>query len=79
MAKRNKWPKKHYTEAQKKWCDDYEHWTGFEPIMGDYEAGHMSFRDAAKVAVRWYEMHTSDMHLRVSSMPVPDTSEQAQA
>ena len=79
MAKRKKWTKKLYSEAQKKWCDDYELWTGFEPLMSHYESGEQTFEECAKASVRWYEMHTSDMHLRVSSMPMPRTTEQAKA
>ena len=71
-AKRQKWPPPKYTEAQKKWCDDYESWTGFEPLMGDYEEGRRTFEESPKSSVRLYEMHTMDMHLRVSSMSVPE-------
>lgn len=70
-AKKQKWTSEHYNDAQKQWCDDYESWTGFEPIMADYEAGRASFLSCAKASVRWYEMHTADMHLRISSMPIP--------
>lgn len=71
-SKRDKWPEPLYTPAQKKWCIEYESLTDFEPLMSDYEAGRQSFRECARASVRWYELHTADMHLRVSSMLVPD-------
>ena len=55
-----------YTKDQWDWCLNYERITDYDPIMGDFEIGHMSFYDAAKFSVSWYEEHTSDAHLKVS-------------
>ncbi|EPD40889.1 MULTISPECIES: hypothetical protein [Delftia] len=75
---RNKWPKRFYTPEQKAWCDEYERWTGFVPLMSHFEAGQSTFAACAQGSVRWYEMHTMDMHLKVSTMAVPPERAQAQ-
>lgn len=71
MQTTSKYPLPKFTKAQQAWCVEYEQWTGFEPLTGDYEAGHETFVEAAKKSVVWYEGHTQDMHLRISSMKIP--------
>lgn len=47
------YPRKHYTVAQRAWCILYETETLFEPMMGDYEAGNMSFEEAQEWNKQW--------------------------
>jgi hypothetical protein len=58
-----------FTPEQKKWCDNYEARTGFEPIMDEYIAGNESFVAAAKRSVRWFEDHASDAMRKIGDIP----------
>ena len=60
-----------YSEEQKEWCREYEKFTTFEPLMGDFECGHESFEVAANSSVNWFESWSSDMHLCVSGLNIP--------
>jgi len=59
-----KYQKCFYTAEQKKWCEDYERHTTFEPVMEEYEAGNTTFVEAAIWNVSWFESWASDAHLR---------------
>lgn len=54
-----------YTEEQRNWCEMYRSETGFAPMMDLFERGEEAFREAATRSIRWYEAHTSDVHLRI--------------
>ncbi len=55
---------KEYTKAQREWCERYEQETTFEPLMCDFEAGNVSFIQAAKESTRWFENWSGDALLR---------------
>ncbi|SEU40513.1 hypothetical protein SAMN03159335_06329 [Burkholderia cepacia] len=57
--------KRHYTAEQLRWCETYRSETGFTPIMDSFECGKATFFEAAASAIRWYEAHASDVHLRI--------------
>lgn len=57
--------KRHYTAEQRRWCATYRNETGFAPIMDSFESGQATFCEAAARAIRWYEAHASDVHLRI--------------
>lgn len=61
-----KFPKAMYTNEQKAWCANYAERTRFDPMMDDYEAGNVTFYEAAMKAARWYEDHSSDPHQSIS-------------
>lgn len=54
-----------YTTEQRAWCKTYRCETGFAPMMDQFERGEETFREAATRSIRWYEAHTSDVHLRI--------------
>jgi hypothetical protein len=56
-----------YSAEQKKWCEDYKHETGFEPIMEEYEANKETFYQAAMRSAQWFEDWSSDAFLRISN------------
>jgi hypothetical protein len=57
---------KRINASQRKWLMRYESLTGFEPMyQDDIDSGSMTFREAARANVNWYEDHTNDMHLRI--------------
>jgi len=61
-----------YTKAQREWCERYERETGFDPhAMGDYEAGNLTFVQAAKDSVNWFESWSSDAYLRITDGTIP--------
>jgi hypothetical protein len=62
-----KFPKGKYTAEQRAWCENYESRTGFEPLMDDFEARNETFYEAATKSVSWFEDHSSDALLSVSS------------
>lgn len=66
-----RWAPPKYDAQQREWCVAYEAETGFDPMMDDYEAGLQTFAEAAVSSLRWYEDHTSDAHLRISSKTIP--------
>lgn len=67
-----KFPKGKYTNEQKEWCRLYERETGFDPhAMADYEAGHLSFVQAAKDSINWFESWSCDVFLRITKKPIP--------
>jgi hypothetical protein len=53
-----------YTQAQREWCQRYERETTFEPLMCDFEAGNISFLEAAKESRKWFEDWSNDAYLR---------------
>lgn len=58
---------KKITKAQKEWLEHYESQTGFEPMHQEaLDSGEMTFNDVRKSNIGWYEMHTSDVYLRIS-------------
>jgi hypothetical protein len=57
--------KGNYTAEQQRWCDTYRSETGFAPLMESFESGRATFHEAATTAIRWYEAHASDAHLRI--------------
>lgn len=59
-----KFPKKLYTKIQRKWCENYQSVTGFEPLMDDYEAGNRTFQQAANLSVWWFEDWSNDAFLK---------------
>ena len=60
-----------YSDKQKEWCKEYERITTVEPVMGDFEAGHVSFEDAANNAVGWFESWGSDSFLQIGDVTIP--------
>lgn len=67
-----KFPKCKYTDEQKEWCLLYERETGFDPhAMADYEAGHLTFVQAAKDSVDWFENWSNDVFHRITKRPIP--------
>ena len=60
---------KQYTAAQREWCQRYERETTFEPLMCDYEAGNVTFVQAARESVRWFEDWSNDAMLRLGDVP----------
>lgn len=67
-----KYPKSKYTEDQREWCERYEQETGFDPhAMGDYEAGNLTFIQAAQNSIQWFEDWSSDAHLRITKGGIP--------
>ncbi|MCI5068454.1 hypothetical protein [Acidovorax sp.] len=70
----SRWAAPKYDSQQREWCIAYEAETGFDPMMDDYEAGLQTFAEAAVASLRWYEDHTSDAHLRISSKTIPGGS-----
>jgi hypothetical protein len=62
-----KYPKNLYSAEQKNWCENYETKTTFEPLMGDYVAGHQSFYEAARSSVHWFKSWASDVHLQIDA------------
>lgn len=60
-----------YNAAQKAWCQRYECETTFEPLMCGYEAGEITFVQAAKESIRWFEGWSNDAHLRASDGTIP--------
>lgn len=58
--------KKVYTADQRRWCENYEDRTGFEPLMEDFEAGDETFAQAAQKSVVWFEDWSSDALLFIS-------------
>lgn len=66
-----RWMPPKYNAQQRDWCVAYEAETGFDPMMDDYEAGLQTFAEAAVSSLRWYEDHTTDAHLRISSKVIP--------
>ena len=54
-----------YTAKQKKWCKFYQETTGFEPLMGEFEAGTESFEKAAQGSIDWFEAWSSDALLEL--------------
>lgn len=57
--------KRRYTAEQRRWCKTYRSETGFTAIMDSFESGRATFHEAAAIAIRWYEAHSSDVHLRI--------------
>lgn len=58
---------KKITPAQKEWLEHYESLTGFEPIhQEELDSGDMTFNDVRQSNISWYELHTSDVYLRIS-------------
>jgi hypothetical protein len=67
-----KFPKDKYTAAQRKWCEQYEADTGFDPhAMADYEAGVKTFVQAAQDSIHWFESWSSDVYLRITRLEIP--------
>lgn len=66
-----KWTAACYDDRQRAWCARYEHETGFEPLMDDFEAGNQTFVEAAQASTRWYEDHTNDAYLRITDGAIP--------
>ena len=55
---------KRYTKKQREWCENYQSKTTFEPMMGEYEAGTETFRQAICRNVKWFEDWSRDAFLR---------------
>jgi len=67
-----KFPRGKYTKDQREWCERYERETGFEPhTMADYEAGHLTFVQAAKDSVAWFKDWSSDTYNRITRGGIP--------
>ena len=67
-----KFPKGKYTAEQKEWCRFYEQETGFDPhAMADYEQGHLTFVQAAKDSVGWFENWMQETFHRVMERSIP--------
>lgn len=66
-----KWPADKYDDRQREWLNYYEHETGFEPMMGDYEVGNQTFVEAALVNIDWFESWSSDALSHVSGKTIP--------
>ena len=60
-----------YTKEQKKWIKQYKFLTGFDPLLGDYEAGNESFPEAVNKSVQWFEDWSSGMFLMLTNLDVP--------
>lgn len=56
-----------YTKDQREWCERYEARTGFDPMMDDYEAGNVTFYEAAQKSVSWFEDHAADAMNAISN------------
>lgn len=55
------------TTAQNDWLNLYEGSTGFEPLhLEDLESGEMTFDEAAKSNINWYENHSSDAFAQIT-------------
>lgn len=64
---------KKINSAQRKWLERYESLTGFEPMhQEELDAGTMRFAEVARRNVQWYEDHTSDMYLSITT-DIPGT------
>lgn len=57
---------KRMTKEQREWCRKYQRETGFEPLMGDFEAGNENFKFCANKSVKWFEDWSNDAHLNIS-------------
>lgn len=67
-----RFPKGKYTDEQKEWCRLYERETGFDPhAMADYEQGNLTFVQAAKDSIAWFENWMHDTYLRVTKASIP--------
>ncbi len=62
-----KFEKGMYSGEQRAWCENYQSRTGFEPLMEDFEAGNETFYQGATKSVSWFEDHSNDALLSVSS------------
>lgn len=59
---------KNINAAQRQWLKRYESETGFEPMyQEDLDAETMSFAEVARRNAKWYEQHTNDAYLRITS------------
>lgn len=55
MAKKMRaYSKKLYSTEQRNWCRWYECVTGFEPCMGEYEAGQKTFNEMVEWNHWWF-------------------------
>lgn len=72
------YPAKLYTKSQREWCERYERETTFEPLMCDYEAGNMTFVEAARNSTQWFESWASDA-LRRGCDDIPGALDQLYA
>lgn len=70
-----RFPKGKYTDEQKEWCRRYERETGFDPhAMADYEQGNLTFVQAAKDSIAWFENWMNDAYLRITKGSIPGNS-----
>ena len=51
-----------YSQKQANWCRAYEIETSFEPVMEDYEAGTMTFREAQDWNIAWFKAWAIETH-----------------
>ncbi len=59
---------KSVTPAQKAWLVMYEETTGFEPMhQEELDSGAMTFQEVRRSNIGWYDDHTTDIFLKVSS------------
>lgn len=63
--------KSRYSAEQRTWCRKYRSETGFNPMMDAFECGDETFHEAATRSIRWYEAHSSDVHLRIQKALPP--------
>ena len=57
----------HLTKEQNQWLKDYHNATGFEPMhLDEIENRSMSFNDAAKRNIVWYEDHMNETMVAIS-------------
>lgn len=63
---------KRLTSVQRKWADEYKDHTGFDAMLDDFRAGNVTFTEAAKKSIRWFEDWSSDAYLRISNYPGED-------
>lgn len=72
------YPREKFTPEQWAWCQRYEQWTSYEPLMDDFLAGNQLFYEAAQFSLQWFQDHSTDAYLRASDGPIPgdpDTEE----
>ena len=60
---------KRMIKKQAQWCAHYEQQTGFAPMMDDFLIGTITFREAAKKNVRWFEDWSIDTLHAVEEIP----------
>lgn len=62
-----KYARFNFTQDQIKWLADYEEITGFEPMVDESDGGDADFDEIYFKNVSWYEDHTSQCLLDIST------------